>query len=237
MAATRSKKSHSFRLTPAGRLVVFIVAMVLLAAWVFSLRASDQNEPIPSFSDALGPLDHSKVPNGWAPAVEKAAKVAGVPAPILAAQLETESSWDPKAESRVGAQGLAQFTPDAWQLVGSGDPFDPHASIAAQGRLLKYLLKRIDASGLKDNRIKLALAGYNGGIENVMKYRGVPPFEETRGYVMAIAKRMGYYAQPIAQPSTGKAGASAPHGTTVGSVRYRREGYLGSVSHRPGINA
>lgn len=76
----------------------------------------------------------------WVPALQEAARVEGIPAPFLAAQVEAESGWNPNVLSPVGARGLTQFMPGTWETYGQGaDPFDPIAGIQAQGRYLRYL--------------------------------------------------------------------------------------------------
>lgn len=109
-----------------------------------------------------------EVPNGWGPAVEDAAKVAGVPAAVLAAQLEAESGWDPTVVSPAGAAGLAQFMPGTWEQYGQGDPMDPLASIAAQGRYMKALMALAEPhADDADERVQMALAAYNWGPGNM----------------------------------------------------------------------
>ncbi len=63
-----------------------------------------------------------------------------MPAPVIAAQVQTESAWDPRAVSPVGAQGIAQFMPATWAAAGrdwSGngvtDVWDPADAIPSQG--------------------------------------------------------------------------------------------------------
>lgn len=61
---------------------------------------------------------------------------------LIAAQIEAESNWNPRAVSPVGAQGLSQFMPGTWDTFGQDgdpgngveDPFDPVDAIMAQGR-------------------------------------------------------------------------------------------------------
>ena len=188
--------------------VVALAALALVAGLMWQNREDDSS--IPSFDEPLGALDYSKVPGGWGPAVDAAAKKAGIPGPVLAAQLETESHWDPKAKSSAGAEGLAQFTPDAWAEYGQGgDPYKPQDAIAAQGRLMAKQMARLKAANLPDNRIKLALAAYNAGYGNVTKYGGVPPFPETTEYVKKVAQRKGYYAKPIVVSPSTSASSSA----------------------------
>jgi soluble lytic murein transglycosylase-like protein len=66
------------------------------------------------------------------------------------------------------------------QELGVTDPFDPRQNIMAGARYLRQLL---DAH--KGN-VKLTLASYNAGPGNVARYKGVPPFQETRDYVKRI---------------------------------------------------
>lgn len=50
---------------------------------------------------------------------------------------------------------------------------------------MRYLLKRFN------NDLTLALAAYNAGPEVVKRYKGVPPYRETREY---LKKVMGFYS-------------------------------------------
>ena len=80
------------------------------------------------------------VPNGWGPLVEEAAKTAGIPVSVAAAQLKQESNWNPNAGSSAGAQGIAQFMPDTWAAYGQGgDVTDPEDAIPAYGRYMAAL--------------------------------------------------------------------------------------------------
>lgn len=188
----------TFRLTRRGRVVfgalAVVVAVALLAGVVHLFSHSTKAT---AFDGPIGELDESKVPHGWGPYVRAAAQEAGLPGPVLAGQLETESHWQVKAVSHVGAQGLAQFTPGTWRTFGKGNPFDPQDAIAAQGRLMKYLMDQAASSHIPRNHIELALAGYNAGFGNVVKYRGIPPFAETQNYVTSVAQKMRTYAKPV----------------------------------------
>ncbi|WP_190264511.1 transglycosylase SLT domain-containing protein [Glutamicibacter nicotianae] len=117
-----------------------------------------------------------KIPAQYREAVEKSADTAGLPIGIIAAQINQESGWNPKAVSPVGARGIAQFMPETWEEWGNGkDPFDPFAGLDARGRYMKYLAGEIaDLSSNEKEKIQFTLAVYNAGAGNVQKYGGCP---------------------------------------------------------------
>lgn len=151
------------------------------------------------------------VPNGWGPLVEEAAAVSGVPAAVLAAQLNAESGWNPRAGSPAGAQGLAQFMPGTWASYGEGDPFDPAAAIKAQGKYMKALMDQVrplaESSGT--DVVSLALAAYNAGPGAVQAAGGIPPFAETQNYVKKILGSGQVNYSP---------GCTIPVGATIGTL-------------------
>lgn len=90
-----------------------------------------------------------------------------------------ESNFNPRATSKVGAQGLMQLMPETARELGVTDAYDPDQNIDAG---VRYWAKQLKATG--DPR--LASAAYNAGLGNVQKYGGVPPFRETQDYVQRI---------------------------------------------------
>ena len=108
----------------------------------------------------------------------------GVPADLVAAVIEAESEFNPRAVSRQGAQGLMQLMPKTAAILGVDDPFNPRANIEAGVRHLRALMDRFG------NNLPLVLAAYNAGELAVIKHRGVPPYRETRAYVTRILKRL-----------------------------------------------
>lgn len=101
---------------------------------------------------------------------------------LLASVVHAESGGHTKAVSRAGARGLMQLMPATAREVGVRDAFRPDQNIAGGTAYLDVLLKRY-----KDN-VALALAAYNAGPGAVDRYRGVPPFRETRAYVARVIR-------------------------------------------------
>ena len=133
------------------------------------------------------------VPQEYREWVAKAGQVCrDIPSSVIAAQIEAESGWNPRAVSPVGAQGLSQFMPGTWAAYGRDDdgngrvsPYDAGDAIMAQARYdceIAASLRGVVAGDLLD----LTLAGYNAGPGAVMLHGGVPPYAETRAYVAKI---------------------------------------------------
>ena len=116
------------------------------------------------------------------PIIQEAAALHGVDPDLVKAVIQTESRFDPRAQSGVGAQGLMQLMPRTAKAVGIEDPFDARQNIFGGVKYLSQMMQRYDGN------TALALAAYNAGPGNVRRHRGVPPFGETRGYVTKIAK-------------------------------------------------
>ena len=123
--------------------------------------------------------------NAYSAEIAAAAKLHGVDEAIVRAIIHAESAYNPNALSRVGAQGLMQLMPATARRFGVGNAFDASQNIAGGVQYLAWLLKRFKGD------LSLAAAGYNAGEGAVDKYRGVPPYSETRRYV----ERVGVLAE------------------------------------------
>jgi len=132
--------------------------------------------------------------------IEAAASVYGVASDLVRAVIRAESEFDAFAVSSKGAQGLMQLMPATAQRLGVSDPFDPRQNIFAGTQYLRILLD------LFDGDVALALAGYNAGENAVRRYKGIPPYRETRGYVTKVQSFLGTPTRPL----TARAASYAP---------------------------
>jgi hypothetical protein len=116
--------------------------------------------------------------------IKEAADRYGVAEDLIAAVIEAESQFNPRAVSRRGAQGLMQLMPDTAASLGVEDPFSPRENIHGGVRHLRSLLDRFD------NNVPLALAAYNAGHVAVINHGGIPPYPQTRAYVSRILRQL-----------------------------------------------
>ncbi len=124
--------------------------------------------------------------------ISAASKRYGVEEAVVRAIIHAESAFNPRALSRVGAQGLMQLMPATARRFGVGDAFDAAQNIRGGVQYLAWLLKRFDGN------VKLAAAGYNAGEGAVDKYKGVPPYAETRRYVERVGLLAARYRETVA---------------------------------------
>ena len=114
------------------------------------------------------------------------ARARGLPPEFLAATLLQESAYDARAMSPAGAIGIGQF------LYGTAsdhgiDPFDPYDAIAGAASLLAGYAAAY--RGRFPHPLDVALAAYNAGPGAVDAYDGVPPYAQTREYIVDIFER------------------------------------------------
>lgn len=122
---------------------------------------------------------------------------------LIAAQLYQESTFRKNPpDGGAGAMGIAQFIPSTWATEGidannkgGADPLDPEdavPSMVAYDCKLADVIRRVPGD-VVDNM----LASYNAGENNVKKYGGIPPYEETRKYVREIRDRAEKWSAPM----------------------------------------
>jgi len=119
--------------------------------------------------------------NRYKSIVAVASRTHGVDDALINAVISAESSYNPRAVSKAGAQGIMQLMPATAQRYGVRDSMDPVDNIHGGVKYLKDLL------ALFNGNAELAVAGYNAGENAVIKYGNkIPPYAETQGYVPKV---------------------------------------------------
>lgn len=134
---------------------------------------------------------------------EKAQKY-GVDPALVAAVIEQESRFRPRAKSHVGARGLMQLMPRTGRWMGAENLYDPEQNIDAGVKYMKYLHKKFNGD------LKKTIAAYNAGEGNVQRYRGIPPFRETRQYVKKVLKNYDKRTRQLEKYKKDQLGGSVP---------------------------
>jgi hypothetical protein len=117
-------------------------------------------------------------------AIEQIAAQVSLPPRLIHSVIKVESNYNPFAISPKGAQGLMQLIPSTARRFGVPNVFNPAENIEGGSKYLKYLLD------LFGGNYALALAAYNAGEAAVARYGGVPPFPETRNYLMLVERQL-----------------------------------------------
>ena len=119
--------------------------------------------------------------------IKRTAAANRVDVALVKAVMHVESGFNPNAVSPKGASGLMQLMPETAVRYGVEDIFDPVQNVQGGVRYLKDLLAMF-----KDNH-RLAIAAYNAGEHAVLRYKGIPPYDETQDYVRKVMTFRKHY--------------------------------------------
>jgi soluble lytic murein transglycosylase-like protein len=164
-----------------------------------------------AFADRLPATDTRRqsllYPSGFSQTICEEARSHDVDPLWLQAIIWQESKYNPNALSGAAARGLMQFIPETARSIGAsiGVPelsldqlYDPALNIRLGARYWASLMAELKSP-------EMALAAYNGGIDNVRRWKNKWPdgtveffvsdigFTETKNYVMSVfAARAAY---------------------------------------------
>jgi soluble lytic murein transglycosylase-like protein len=115
-----------------------------------------------------------------APLIAEAADRYNLDPLLLHAMIQAESAYNSEAVSGKGAVGLMQLMPDTAARYGVRDRTDPVENVFGGARYLRDLIGMF-------NDVSLAVAAYNAGENNIIKYGNrIPPFPETQDYLNRV---------------------------------------------------
>jgi len=123
--------------------------------------------------------------------VKKIAPEFNVHPQLVLSIIEVESRFDTVALSPKNAKGLMQLIPETAERFGVSRPYDPAQNIRGGTAYLRWLLAYYEGD------VTLAAAAYNAGEVAVNRYRGVPPYAETRAYVAKVLSMFGQVFHPF----------------------------------------
>ena len=173
--------SRPVRSTPyPGRAWTPMAPLLMMPAVSRTADADASSERAASGRIAIAALEPAEPALPFEAHIVQAAQTYQVDPTLIRAIIMAESSYNPRAVSHRGAQGLMQLMPTTARWLGIEDSFDPAMNIDGGVRYFRRLLDRFDGD------VKLALAAYNAGSRYVRKYGGVPPFRATRIYIKKV---------------------------------------------------
>lgn len=137
---------------------------------------------------------------------QKAADTYQVSKDLLKAMAKAESNFQANATSSAGAMGIMQLMPGTAAGLGVRDAYNPEQNIMGGAKYISQLLEKYNGN------LSYAIAAYNAGSGNVDKYGGIPPFKETRNYVIKVLQ---YMDEGVKIPNSTQSAASGSQVTSV----------------------
>ena len=154
-------------------------------------------KPIETSNSVITVNEPARPPSYAMAALVEAASSTGLSPELVEAVAWRESRMRAGVVSRAGAIGEMQLMPGTARQMGV-NPYDTRQNLHGGARYLSEMMRRYGGD------LVLALAAYNAGPGAVDRYRGVPPYRETREYVSAVLERLGQRAAAQAASTAGR---------------------------------
>ncbi len=159
----------------------------------------EMKAPAPKVAAALPERIPPDAPKPLVDLVRKLAPEFKLSPALVLAFIKVESNYDTIALSPKNAKGLMQLIPETAARFGVSRPYDAEQNIRGGMAYLRWLMAYFQGD------VPLVAAAYNAGEGAVDRYRGVPPYAETRAYVLRIIASCGRFEHPfdasVANPS------------------------------------
>lgn len=139
---------------------------------------SDSEDFLP-ISNSIKPIKSDDILSRFGEYIKAASNKTSLDPALIVSVIKAESNGNPDAVSSAGAKGLMQLLDSTASQYEVKNQFNPEENINAGSQYLKDLIDRFGS-------LRLALAAYNAGPSNVMRYNGIPPFKETEIYVEKV---------------------------------------------------
>lgn len=172
-------------------LLLLEIALYWLTGQAVSFVRRSQWQAVSSQAKVWQPVDNEP----YAAYINRFSRQYGISARLVAAVIQAESSFQPKAVSKSGAYGLMQIIPGTWKQVNAelnicqgrhaGECTtacygEPELNIHIGTAYLSQLVNRYNGNAV------LAIAAYNAGPGAVDRSGGIPAFQETQDYVERV---------------------------------------------------
>jgi soluble lytic murein transglycosylase-like protein len=145
---------------------------------VGSVAPACMTEPLPP--DAVASAAASAARKDIELMVQQWAPQYSIDPALVMALIATESNFNTRAVSPKNAQGLMQLIPATAERFGVKNTYNALDNLKGGLAYLRWLMAYFKGE------VPLVLAAYNAGEETVERYRGIPPYKETRDYVRQI---------------------------------------------------
>lgn len=181
------------------------IAIVLIAACLLvptTVRA-EEPEIIAQYAGALGSLNARLTPTVRHDLAHRLLLLSSyyqIDPRLLLAIVSTESNWRAGAVSPVGALGYGQLMPATASDLRV-QPLEPFENLDGTARYLRRMIVRY-ASAPPAERVRLAVASYNAGPYAIARFHGIPPYRETRDYVVNVLSLFHRFSTVLDEPSS-----------------------------------